>query len=95
MRARSGGAAKVYRTTDAGRSWQDVSPPDTVGLNFRDVEATDARTATVLAIGEGEASRMYRTTDGGAHVGRDLPQRRAGGVRPAWTSTPAAGTASR
>jgi photosystem II stability/assembly factor-like uncharacterized protein len=61
----TGGAAKVYRTTDAGRSWQDVSPPDTVGLNFRDVEATDARTATVLAIGEGEASRMYRTTDGG------------------------------
>ena len=38
--ARSGGAAKVYRTTDGGRTWQDVSPPDTVGLTFRDVEAT-------------------------------------------------------
>lgn len=43
----------------------DVSPPGSTGLNFRDVEAVDARTATVLAIGEGEASRIYRTTDGG------------------------------
>ena len=60
-----GGDAKVYLTTDAGRSWQDVSPPDTAGLNFRDVEAKDAKTASVLAIGEGEASRIYRTTDGG------------------------------
>lgn len=61
----SGGAAKVYRTTDAGSTWQDVSPPGSTGLNFRDVEAKDARTASVLAIGEGEASRIYRTTDGG------------------------------
>ncbi|CAN7283990.1 WD40/YVTN/BNR-like repeat-containing protein [Knoellia sp. LjRoot47] len=61
----SGGAAKVYRTTNAGSSWVDVSPPGSTGLNFRDVEAVDARTATVLAIGEGEASRIYRTTDGG------------------------------
>ena len=60
-----GGDAKVYRTTDRGRSWQDVSPPRTAGLNFRDVEATDARTASILAIGEGKASRIYRTTDGG------------------------------
>ena len=29
------------------------------------MEAVDAHTASVLAIGEGEASRIYRTTDGG------------------------------
>ena len=62
----SGGPAKVYRTGDAGATWQDVSPPGSTGLNFRDVEAEDDRTASVLAIGEGEASRIYRTTDGGA-----------------------------
>ncbi|MGG5260274.1 WD40/YVTN/BNR-like repeat-containing protein [Phycicoccus avicenniae] len=61
----SGGTGGVWRTTDGGRHWQDVSPPQTEGLNFRDVEARGTREATVLAIGEGEASRIYRTTDGG------------------------------
>jgi photosystem II stability/assembly factor-like uncharacterized protein len=56
----------VWRTTDGGATWADVSPPDSAGLLFRDVEATDARHAHVLAIGEAEASRIYRTTDGGA-----------------------------
>ncbi|MDN5894713.1 MAG: oxidoreductase [Nocardioides sp.] len=60
-----GGAGGVFRTTDGGRTWRDVSPPESDGLNFRDVEADNARTASVLAIGPGEASRIYRTTDGG------------------------------
>lgn len=60
-----GGPGRVFRTTDGGRTWQDVSPPGSDGLMFRDVEADSARTASVLAIGPGEASRIYRTTDGG------------------------------
>lgn len=64
--ATDGGPGKVFRTTDGGRSWQDVSPDGTDGLLFRDVEARSARTAVVLAIGPGDASRIYRTTDGGA-----------------------------
>lgn len=55
----------VWRTTDAGSTWEDVSPPDAAGLLFRDVEAMDAERATVLAIGEGDASRIYRTENGG------------------------------
>ena len=62
----SGSAGGVWRTTDGGASWQDVSPPGAAGLLFRDVEATDATHAQVLAIGEADASRIYRTTDGGA-----------------------------
>ncbi len=61
-----GGPGRVFRTTDGGRSWDDVSPPATEGLLFRDVEARSAKSAVVLAIGPGEASRIYRTTDGGA-----------------------------
>jgi photosystem II stability/assembly factor-like uncharacterized protein len=61
--AGSGGA--VLRTTDGGRAWQNVAPPDAAGLEFRDVEAFDARRAVVLAIGEGDASRVYSTSDGG------------------------------
>lgn len=64
--ATEGGPGRVFRTTDGGRTWEDVSPPDTAGLLFRDVEARSAAQAVVLAIGPGDASRIYRTTDGGA-----------------------------
>ena len=60
-----GGPGSVWRTTDGGETWEDVSPPDSAGLMFRDVEARSADSALVLAIGPGEASRIYRTTDGG------------------------------
>ena len=62
----AGTAGTVLRTTDGGSSWRNVSPPGAGDLQFRDVEAFDARHAVVLAIGEGEASRVYRTDDGGA-----------------------------
>ncbi len=60
-----GSAGEVLRTTDGGKTWRDVSPPDTAGLLFRDVEAESARRASVLSIGTGDASRIYTTTDGG------------------------------
>ena len=60
-----GSAGEVLRTTDGGKTWQDVSPPDSAGLLFRDVEADSARRASVLSIGTGDASRIYTTTDGG------------------------------
>jgi photosystem II stability/assembly factor-like uncharacterized protein len=65
--ATEGAPGLVFRTTDGGRTWQDVSPPDTEGLLFRDVEARSATAAVILAIGEGDASRIYSTTDGGTH----------------------------
>ncbi len=63
--ATEGGPGRVFRTTDGGATWQDVSPAGTEGLQFRDVEARSADVALVLAIGEGELSRVYRTSDGG------------------------------
>lgn len=56
----------VLRTTDAGDTWDDVSPEGAGELEFRDIEARDADHAVALSIGEGEASRMYVTDDGGA-----------------------------
>jgi photosystem II stability/assembly factor-like uncharacterized protein len=55
----------VLRTVDAGATWQDVTPPDTEDLLFRDIEAFDAQNAVVLAIGPGDASRVYVTSNGG------------------------------
>jgi photosystem II stability/assembly factor-like uncharacterized protein len=60
-----GSAGEVLRTTDGGATWQDVSPPGSAGLLFRDVEAQSARRASVLSIGSGDASRIYTTADGG------------------------------
>ncbi|WP_233160356.1 WD40/YVTN/BNR-like repeat-containing protein [Actinophytocola xanthii] len=62
----SGARGTVLRTLDGGRTWRQVGPPDTADLDFRDIEAFDARTAVALSIGPGAASRIYRTTDGGA-----------------------------
>ncbi|MEE1754052.1 WD40/YVTN/BNR-like repeat-containing protein [Streptomyces sp. SP18CS02] len=62
----AGSDGTVLRTADGGRSWRNVSPPGAAELEFRDIEAFDARRAVVLAIGEGEASRILRTADGGA-----------------------------
>ncbi|QDH10843.1 oxidoreductase [Nocardioides dongxiaopingii] len=60
-----GSEGGVWRTTDAGATWQDVSPPGADGLLFRDIEAADARTALAMTIGEGRDSRIYRTDDAG------------------------------
>ncbi|OKJ93597.1 oxidoreductase [Streptomyces sp. CB03234] len=62
----AGSKGTVLRTSDGGRSWQNVSPADARELEFRDIEAFDGRRAVVLAIGEGEASRIFRTDDAGA-----------------------------
>ncbi len=61
----SGSAGTVLRTTDGGRSWLSVGPPNTADLQFRDIEAFDSDSAVILAIGPGESSRVYRTDNGG------------------------------
>jgi len=63
----SGAGGTVLRTVDAGKTWTRLPVPDAEKLDFRDVDAIDARTAWVLSIGNGESSRIYQTTDAGAH----------------------------
>ncbi|HEX6339578.1 hypothetical protein [Umezawaea sp.] len=46
---------------DGGATWTSVGPPDTAALEFRDVEAFDARFAT----GGGASARVLRSSDGG------------------------------
>jgi photosystem II stability/assembly factor-like uncharacterized protein len=58
---------RVLRTTDGGRTWHHVTPPHAAGLQFRDIEAINARTAVAMAIGESPSDmRMYRTDNAGA-----------------------------
>ena len=58
----------VLRTTDKGKTWQSVGPPNTTGLQFRDIEAFDAKRAVIISIGNNPTDfRVYVTSDGGAH----------------------------
>jgi photosystem II stability/assembly factor-like uncharacterized protein len=61
----SGADSTVLRTTDGGASWKKLKVTADA-LDFRDIDAVDARTAYVLSIGNGPASRIYKTTDAGA-----------------------------
>jgi photosystem II stability/assembly factor-like uncharacterized protein len=61
----SGSLGTVLRTVDKGGTWENVSPPGTAALQFRDIEAFDADHAVILSIGSGTDSRVYRTSDAG------------------------------
>ncbi|MFL6256003.1 MAG: WD40/YVTN/BNR-like repeat-containing protein [Pyrinomonadaceae bacterium] len=74
----SGANGTYARTIDGGRTWQAGQVPGAAELDFRDVDAFDADTAYLLAIGEGERSRIYKTTDGGRNWTLQFQNRRAG-----------------
>ncbi|WP_224362144.1 WD40/YVTN/BNR-like repeat-containing protein [Hyalangium versicolor] len=63
----SGNKGTFSRTTDGGKTWKAGTVPGAEELDFRDVDAFSASTAYLLAIGEGDKSRIYKTVDGGAH----------------------------
>jgi photosystem II stability/assembly factor-like uncharacterized protein len=61
----SGANGTVLRTSDSSGHWETLTVPDAATLDFRDVDAITALTAYVLSIGNGTASRIYKTQDGG------------------------------
>jgi len=61
----SGTGGTVLRTTNGGADWQIMKVPGADSLQFRDVHGVDVNTAYVLSSGEGNASRIYKTEDGG------------------------------
>jgi photosystem II stability/assembly factor-like uncharacterized protein len=74
----SGAGGTFARTSDGGRTWRAGVVPGAAALDFRDVDAFDADTAYLLAIGAGEQSKIYKTTDGGRHWTLQFQNRRAG-----------------
>ena len=60
----SGAGSTVLRTTDGGFTWQKLNVT-TETLDFRDIDAIDAQTAYAMSIGNGPASRIYKTIDAG------------------------------
>ena len=61
----SGTNGTVLRTTNGGETWERLHVPGAEALDFRDVDAIDEKVAYVLSIGNGPASRIYKTDDAG------------------------------
>jgi photosystem II stability/assembly factor-like uncharacterized protein len=61
----SGTGGTFVRTTDGGNTWQAGNVPGGEKLDFRDIYAVDGRTAYLMSIGNGNESRIYKTTDAG------------------------------
>jgi len=61
----SGTNGTILRTEDGGYEWQScAAPPNADKLDFRGIWAWDGQTAIVMSSGTGDASRIYKTTDG-------------------------------
>jgi photosystem II stability/assembly factor-like uncharacterized protein len=61
----SGTGGTVVRSEDGGYLWQACTvPKGAEKLDFRGIWAWDAQTAVVMSSGPGDASRIYKTTDG-------------------------------
>ncbi len=64
----SGTEGTVLRTVDGGHTVTSVGPAGTDAIQFRDIEATSARHAVIMGIGDTpDAFRFYVTDDGGRH----------------------------
>ncbi len=63
----SGTNGTYLETIDGGAAWHVAVVPGAEELDFRDVQGVDDRTAYLLSSGPGGKSRIYKTTDAGAH----------------------------
>jgi len=55
----------ILFSSDLGKTWKRLHVAGGDALDFRSLVALDAKTAFVMSSGEGEKSRIYKTTDGG------------------------------
>jgi photosystem II stability/assembly factor-like uncharacterized protein len=63
----SGSNGVILQSKDEGKTWKQLHIAGGEKLDFRGIQAFDARRAYVMSSGEGENSRIYETTDGGAN----------------------------
>jgi photosystem II stability/assembly factor-like uncharacterized protein len=62
----SGSNGVILRSTNDGKTWKQLSVAGAGALDFRDIRGFDPDLAYVMSSGDGNASRIYKTTDGGS-----------------------------
>ncbi len=63
----SGTGGTFVLTLNGGKTWLTGKVVGADSLEFRDIQAVDAKTAYLLSAGNGTRSRIYKTTDGGVN----------------------------
>ncbi|HWI16948.1 MAG TPA: hypothetical protein VNT81_04345 [Vicinamibacterales bacterium] len=61
----SGSGGTIVRTANGGATWERLTVPNAEKLDFRDIDAVSDDVAYALSIGNGESSRIYKTSDAG------------------------------
>jgi photosystem II stability/assembly factor-like uncharacterized protein len=61
----SGSNGVILRSLDLGKTWKRLHVAGGDALDFRGIVAFNESTAYLMSSGEGEKSRIYKTTDGG------------------------------
>jgi photosystem II stability/assembly factor-like uncharacterized protein len=61
----SGSNGVILKSLDGGKTWQRLHVVGGDALDFRGILAFNEKTVYVMSSGEGEKSRIYKTTDGG------------------------------
>ncbi|MGH9711929.1 MAG: WD40/YVTN/BNR-like repeat-containing protein [Candidatus Acidiferrales bacterium] len=61
----SGSNGVILQSRDAGKSWKRLHVEGGETLDFRSIQAFDAKTAYVMSSGEGDKSRIYKTINAG------------------------------
>jgi photosystem II stability/assembly factor-like uncharacterized protein len=74
----SGSNGVILRSTNDGSTWKQLNVPGAADLDFRDIEGIDADKAYVMSSGDGDKSRIYKTTDGGKMWTLQYSDKRAG-----------------
>ena len=73
----SGSNGMVLRSVDRGKTWKQLHVAGGETLDFRSIQAFDAATVYVMSSGEGDLSRIYKTTDGGVSWNLQYTDKRA------------------
>ena len=74
----TGSKGTILRSTDAGQTWSPIHIDGAETLDFRGVQTFDGKAVYVMSSGEGEASRIYKSADGGENWKLQYTDKRKG-----------------
>jgi photosystem II stability/assembly factor-like uncharacterized protein len=74
----TGAKGVILRSPDGGTTWESVHIAGGETLDFRGVQTFDGKTVYVMSSGEGNASRIYKSSDGGATWNQQYTDQRKG-----------------